>query len=80
MQNFRQIPPTAIAVARTLGVQLRPILASTVAFCFYQQALPGPIFVYWTMFFITIAGALVLSRFVQFIEHLIGPDCGQAGE
>ncbi|MGE0279490.1 MAG: hypothetical protein AB7P20_02590 [Rhizobiaceae bacterium] len=80
MKHRRQFPQIAIAVARTLAVQLRPVMASALAFCTYHQALPGSVVVYWTMFFVTIAGAFVLSRFAQFVEHLIGPDRTPSGE
>ncbi len=62
------------AAINALTRQLRPVLASIVAFCLYNGALPNLVFVYWVMFMIAVSGAMLLFRFILLVEQFVAPN------
>jgi hypothetical protein len=74
IEGLRQWSQVAFTV---IGPQFRAVLISILALCLYSRALPSMVFVYWVMFLVAVAGALVLFRFILLIEQVVAPDMKQ---
>jgi hypothetical protein len=65
---------TNAAATVLLSCRLRPVIAAIVAFVCYGRALPGALYVYWTMFLIAAAGAFTMFRCAEIIERSVEPE------